>query len=79
METTQTLHEARETLDVHLILLSNVVSILFRVFAVEASAVEDFHEKVMEHGGAGGAETFVVVGWVDVAAEGLSLFDRKGG
>lgn len=54
----------------HLILLGNLITIPFRVFASKASTVEDFHEEIVQHWGAGGAETFVVVGWVDVAAEG---------
>lgn len=76
MKAAQILHEAREKLDVHFILGSNFILILFWNFATVASSVEDFHEEVVEHGGGHGAETSVVVGWVDVTAEALSLFGR---
>ena len=62
MKTTQTLHEARETLDMHLIplFLINLVDILFRDFATVAGTIKDFDEEIVQQGGAHGAETTVV-------------------
>lgn len=72
MEPTQSLHETRETLDMHFIalLLIDLVDILFRNFATVAGAIKHFHPKIVQHGCTSGAETTVVVGWVDVPAEG---------